>query len=206
MDPAILKLFFTAAANFPHTDERRMFLDRACQGDPELRRQLDELLEGVPAAESFFEFQPEVQPERKDGAAGEEGLGTTIGRYRLIERIGAGGCGVVYLAEQQEPVRRKVALKIIRPGMDTESVIARFGAVMPTSRILANSPGAHGVFGVTTGLVPSLTLGCGTFGGNSTTDNVTFTNLRNVKRLARLVEPAGGGTDQSGAGDADRPG
>ncbi|KAA1429415.1 aldehyde dehydrogenase family protein [Nocardioides antri] len=76
--------------------------------------------------------------------------------------------------------------------------IAAFGAAMPTSRILANSPGAHGVFGVTTGLVPSLTLGCGTFGGNSTTDNVTFTNLRNVKRLARLVQP--------GAGDAHHPG
>ncbi|KAA1415947.1 aldehyde dehydrogenase family protein [Nocardioides humilatus] len=76
--------------------------------------------------------------------------------------------------------------------------VARFGAAMPTSRILANSPGAHGVFGVTTGLTPSLTLGCGTFGGNSTTDNVTFKNLRNIKRLARLVQP--------GAGDADHPG
>ncbi len=76
--------------------------------------------------------------------------------------------------------------------------IARFGATMPTSRILANSPGAHGVFGVTTGLVPSLTLGCGTFGGNSTTDNVSYKNLRNVKRLARVIQP--------GASDADNPG
>ncbi|WP_183096407.1 aldehyde dehydrogenase family protein [Nocardioides stalactiti] len=76
--------------------------------------------------------------------------------------------------------------------------IARFGASMPTSRILANSPGAHGVFGVTTGLVPSLTLGCGTFGGNSTTDNVTYSNLRNVKRLARMIQP--------GAGSAEHPG
>lgn len=76
--------------------------------------------------------------------------------------------------------------------------IARFGATMPTSRILANSPGAHGVFGVTTGLVPSLTLGCGTFGGNSTTDNVTYKNLRNVKRLARLVQPGEGSADHPG--------
>ena len=49
-----------------------------------------------------------------------------IGRYRLLERLGEGGCGVVYLAEQQEPVHRKVALKIIRLGMDTERIIARF--------------------------------------------------------------------------------
>jgi len=84
--------------------------------------------------------------------------------------------------------------------------IALFGAAMPTSRILVNSPGAHGVFGVTTGLVPSLTLGCGTFGGNSTTDNVSFKNLRNVKRLARLVEPGGGSVDEPGGGSADHPG
>ena len=76
--------------------------------------------------------------------------------------------------------------------------IARFGAAMPTSRILANSPGAHGVFGVTTGLVPSLTLGCGTFGGNSTTDNVSFKNLRNVKRLARSLQPETDHADHPG--------
>ena len=56
----------------------------------------------------------------------EEGIGARIGRYRLITRIGAGGCGMVYYAEQEEPVRRKIALKIIKLGMDTEAVIARF--------------------------------------------------------------------------------
>jgi len=66
--------------------------------------------------------------------------------------------------------------------------IARFGATMPTSRILVNSPGAHGVFGVTTGLVPSLTLGCGTFGGNSTTDNIGYRHLLNVKRVAHYLQ------------------
>ena len=54
--------------------------------------------------------------------------GTTIGRYKLLEQIGEGGMGVVYMAEQREPVRRKVALKIIKPGMDTREVIARFEA------------------------------------------------------------------------------
>ncbi|MDQ3430681.1 MAG: aldehyde dehydrogenase family protein [Actinomycetota bacterium] len=62
--------------------------------------------------------------------------------------------------------------------------VQRFGVEMPVSRILVNSAGAHGVSGITTGLEPSFTLGCGTFGGNSTTDNVTFRNLQNIKRMA----------------------
>jgi acyl-CoA reductase-like NAD-dependent aldehyde dehydrogenase len=64
------------------------------------------------------------------------------------------------------------------------AMIERFAAAMPVSRILANSPATHGVIGFTTGLMPSLTLGCGTFGGNSTTDNVSYRNLLNIKRLA----------------------
>jgi acetaldehyde dehydrogenase/alcohol dehydrogenase len=69
-----------------------------------------------------------------------------------------------------------------------EALIDRFGLAMPTSRILVNSPGVQGVFGLTSGLIPSLTLGCGTFGGNSTTDNVTYHNLLNIKRMARYIE------------------
>jgi acyl-CoA reductase-like NAD-dependent aldehyde dehydrogenase len=67
--------------------------------------------------------------------------------------------------------------------------IRRFAIAMPASRILANSPGSQGVVGLTTGLSPSLTLGCGTYGGTSTTDNVTFTHLTNVKRLAEFLPP-----------------
>jgi acyl-CoA reductase-like NAD-dependent aldehyde dehydrogenase len=63
-------------------------------------------------------------------------------------------------------------------------IIQRFGALMPASRILVNSPGSQGVVGATTGLVPSFTLGCGTFGGTSTTDNVTYTHMLNIKRVA----------------------
>jgi acetaldehyde dehydrogenase/alcohol dehydrogenase len=70
-----------------------------------------------------------------------------------------------------------------------EGLISRFAAEMPVSRILVNSPGSHGVVGYTTGLLPSFTLGCGTFGGNSTTDNVSYRNLTNTKRLARFVDP-----------------
>ena len=69
-----------------------------------------------------------------------------------------------------------------------QAMIDRFGAEMPASRILVNSPGSLGVCGLTSGLAPAFTLGCGTFGGNSTTDNVTYRNLQNVKRLA-MVQP-----------------
>src|SRR5438093_13751052 len=58
----------------------------------------------------------------------DEAIGQKIGRYKLLERVGEGGCGVVYMAEQAEPVRRRVALKIIKLGMETKSVIARFEA------------------------------------------------------------------------------
>jgi len=68
----------------------------------------------------------------------------------------------------------------------------RFGLRMPASRILVNTPAVQGISGITTGLIPSYTLGCGTFGRNSTTDNVSFHNLVNVKRLAYFVPPIRG--------------
>ncbi len=128
MTPSIDKLLFTAASNFAGAAERRAFLDFACQGDTALLKRLEELLEIQRDAEEFFEFQPEMAKaaEPADEGGEEGGLGARIGPYRLIERLGSGGCGVVYLAEQQVPVKRKVALKIIRLGMDTENVIARF--------------------------------------------------------------------------------
>jgi len=71
----------------------------------------------------------------------------------------------------------------------SKALAQRFGLAMPASRILVNSPGTHGVSGITTGLIPSFTLGCGTLGGNSSTDNVSFHNLLNIKRLAYFVDP-----------------
>ena len=82
-------------------------------------------------------------------------------------------------------------------------LIERFAAEMPASRILVNSPGTQGVLGLTTGLVPSMTLGCGTFGGTSTTDNVTYTHLLNIKRIAYYT-PERAGSEAVGA-DAARP-
>ena len=70
-----------------------------------------------------------------------------------------------------------------------EDTVREFALRMPAGRIISNSPTTQGVVGLTTGLMPSLTLGCGTFGGNSTTDNVTYTHLMNVKRLADFRPP-----------------
>lgn len=124
MKPSADRLLFTAAAGFSDAEERRAFLDFACHDDSARRQRIEELLQLQHEAEDFFELQPRVEQESE--SSGEHGLGARIGPYRLIDRLGAGGCGVVYLAEQLEPVKRKVALKIIRLGMDTENVIARF--------------------------------------------------------------------------------
>jgi eukaryotic-like serine/threonine-protein kinase len=126
MTPSIDKLLFTAASNFAGAAERRAFLEFACHGDPARLARLEELLEIRRDAEDFFELHPQVEKVAPTADGGETGLGARIGPYRLIDRLGSGGCGVVYLAEQLEPVKRKVALKIIRLGMDTENVVARF--------------------------------------------------------------------------------
>ncbi|MES2475028.1 MAG: serine/threonine-protein kinase [Verrucomicrobiota bacterium] len=128
MTQGIDKLLFAAASNFAGKDEQRDFLEYACRGDEAQLRRLEEMLEIQHDAEEFFEWRPEVNELESVVAedAGQGGIGARIGPYRLMDRLGSGGCGVVYLAEQSSPVKRKVALKIIRMGMDTESVIARF--------------------------------------------------------------------------------
>ncbi len=119
--------------------ERSVFLAAVCGRDPGLRRRVEGLLREAeemgefletPAAEISSARRPN-NSEEGDTATVEtvaEHEGDLIGRYKLSRKIGEGGCGIVYLAEQQEPVRRQVALKIIKSGMDTRSVIARFEA------------------------------------------------------------------------------
>jgi serine/threonine protein kinase/tetratricopeptide (TPR) repeat protein len=102
--------------------ERQAYLDEACAGDAGLRRQVESLLEASERAGSFLEFPGPAT----DTEPIHEGPGTVIGPYKLLEQIGEGGFGVVFMAEQIEPVQRKVALKIIKPGMDSRQVIARF--------------------------------------------------------------------------------
>jgi serine/threonine protein kinase/tetratricopeptide (TPR) repeat protein len=106
--------------------ERAAFLDQMCAGDPALRQRLERLLQHHQQADSFLE-----SPTLAWAALAElirERPGTVIGPYKLLQQIGEGGMGIVFMAEQQQPVRRKVALKIIKPGMDSSQVVARFEA------------------------------------------------------------------------------
>jgi serine/threonine protein kinase len=137
---AIELTLFEAASDMTDPAERGAFLDKTCHGDPGMRDRLENLLTLRREADSFFDMPPvkmpadmsriavlegEEQPGRSQ-TAGLVGSGAFIGRFKLMSRIGEGGCGVVYRAEQLEPVRREVALKVIRLGMDTEAVISRF--------------------------------------------------------------------------------
>jgi WD40 repeat protein len=120
---------FEAALKLP-AGERAAYLDKACAGDGELRRRVEGLLGAFERAGGFL-IEPAVPlPPRTSPLTlpPTEKPGDRIGRYKLLEKIGEGGCGVVYVAEQEEPVRRRVALKIIKLGMDTKQVIARFEA------------------------------------------------------------------------------
>src|SRR6266498_2202675 len=111
--------------------ERAAYLDQACAGDAALRKQVEALLQAHEQAEGFLEAPLKglnLQRTVRVTAPLTEKPGDRIGRYKLLQQIGEGGCGVVYMAEQEEPVRRRVALKVIKLGMDTKQVIARFEA------------------------------------------------------------------------------
>ncbi len=140
-----LDLFTQALA---HTDpaKRAAFLDQACAGNPDLRRRLDELLAGHARADSPLDQPPAAGataalPPAPDAATGAFGatppadrqtapavaLGTVLaGRYTLVQKLGEGGMGEVWVASQAEPVRRQVALKVIKTGKDSKAVLARF--------------------------------------------------------------------------------
>jgi eukaryotic-like serine/threonine-protein kinase len=120
--PSREEVLFTGALALPEAD-RAAFLDAACDGDAAMRARVAALLAAHAGPASLLMPQP-LQPQ----ASHEPGPGDTIGRYKLLQRIGEGGCGIVYMAVQAEPVRRRVALKIIKAGMDTRDVVARFEA------------------------------------------------------------------------------
>src|SRR6266550_726188 len=119
---------FTEALRLPPEDRDR-YLDEACKADVEFRRRVEALLQAYEQAGDFLgRSAAERPPKAAQVHAAAEKPGDRIGHYKLLQQIGEGGCGVVYMAEQQAPVRRRVALKIIKPGMDTKNVIARFEA------------------------------------------------------------------------------
>ena len=116
---------FTAAVAIADSGERQAYLDRACGGNATLRREVDELLAAHDGAKSF------LQDPAVTAAYPQVPMIATppvVGRYKLLEKIGEGGMGEVWVAEQLEPIRRRVALKVIKPGMDSRVVLARFDA------------------------------------------------------------------------------
>ena len=122
------KAIFNVARNITSPEERAKYLDHACGDDRRLLDRITSLLRAYEEQESFLESPPPVAAPTLDLPLITEKPGTEIGPYKLLQEIGEGGMGVVYMAEQREPVERRVALKIIKPGMDTRQVIARFEA------------------------------------------------------------------------------
>jgi WD40 repeat protein/serine/threonine protein kinase len=119
-----IKTIFSEAAGLASDEARARYLDEACAGEPALRREVEAMLAAQVEAGDFLE-----RPLLGEGTPqADEGVGARIGPYRILGPIGEGGFGMVYLAEQETPVRRRVALKILKAGMDTKQVIARFEA------------------------------------------------------------------------------
>jgi serine/threonine protein kinase len=123
---------FEQAMALPSREARDGYLLRACGQNRDLRRSVDELLAAFEDAGEIDFLKGGDRPQEGQTVVADarldEGPGTVIGRYKLLQQIGEGGMGVVYMAEQEEPVRRRVALKIIKLGMDTKSVVVRFEA------------------------------------------------------------------------------
>jgi len=133
------KAVFCQALEITDPEQRRQFLEQACGADKALRERVERLLGLSQSAGDFFtECRPALEAVAADAAqvlsVAESAVkpdipeSKRIGPYKLLQKLGEGGCGVVYMAEQEQPIRRRVALKIIKLGMDTKSVIARFEA------------------------------------------------------------------------------
>lgn len=142
-----VKTVFGKALAIASREERANFLEQACGDDAALRREVDALLESFDGAGSFMDrpaaeidatmnrdsvavesSSPPADKTQRTPPTAVEDVGAIIGHFKLLQELGEGGMGTVYMAEQTEPVRRKVALKIIKPGMDSRQVIARFEA------------------------------------------------------------------------------
>jgi len=120
-----VRAIFEDALDLEDARQRPAFLDRVCGADGPMRREVEELLNSHDAAGGFLNKGASAET----GLLGaDDGLDEQLGRYKLLRKIGEGGWGVVYLAEQNEPVKRQVALKVIRLGMDTRKIMARFEA------------------------------------------------------------------------------
>ncbi|MDB6078729.1 MAG: serine/threonine protein kinase [Akkermansiaceae bacterium] len=138
----VTEAIYEVALAIEDQEARLIFLERSFQGDPAGLEEMASLLDASREAASFFvaaaeqrltvashlfsEIPDDWAAQVPEPVSQSEGPGAVVGRYRLLRRIGEGGCGIVYEAEQQESLRRRVAVKVIRMGMDTEAVVARF--------------------------------------------------------------------------------
>ena len=124
------KSIFYEALELTSQESRRAVIERECGEDTALRNQVEQLLKALenPEAERFLEVLPTLVGIQESNSGISEGAGDVIGPYKLLQIIGEGGFGVVFMAEQTVPVRRRVALKVIKPGMDSRNVVARFEA------------------------------------------------------------------------------
>jgi serine/threonine protein kinase/WD40 repeat protein len=136
---------FLKALDLPSGDERTLFLDEACAGDSALRAEVESLLEASERAGAFLESPatPPIPGPTVDLTANTACAGGMIDSYKLLEQIGEGGFGIVFMAEQQHPVRRKVALKVLKAGMDTRQVVARFEAERQALALMDHPNIAH---------------------------------------------------------------
>ncbi|HEY7308011.1 MAG TPA: tetratricopeptide repeat protein [Gemmataceae bacterium] len=159
VDPQRVQAVFLAAVEAGNVTARAAVLDRECGADSELRQRVEALLKAHDEPDSFLDEQAaDLSPttdttsspgDSAEQSAGErasvatERIGSHIGPYKLLEQIGEGGFGVVFMAEQTQPIRRKVALKILKPGMDTRQVIARFEAERQALALMDHPHIAH---------------------------------------------------------------
>ena len=127
IDTSRARSIFAAAVEDHSPEQWNDFLDNACGGDVALRQRVEALLRAHEGEDSLLDRGDDPPAATADRPIAER-LGTVIGPYKLLQQIGEGGMGVVFLAEQERPVKRRVALKVIKPGMDTREVIARFEA------------------------------------------------------------------------------
>ncbi len=138
-----VRSIFERALEIASDAHRQAYLDGACDAQPELRGKVDALLKAHAAAGSFLEEPALTVGQTLPFAPIAERPGTLIGPYKLLEQIGEGGFGVVFMAEQERPLRRRVALKVIKPGMDTRQVIARFEAERQALALMDHPNIAH---------------------------------------------------------------
>src|SRR5205807_3477699 len=127
-EPSSLDTVFCGAIEIASPEKRAAFIAEACGANVELQGRVEKLVDAHFRAGAFLESHPNAPAATLDEPGVSEKPGTVIGPYKLLQQLGEGGMGTVFMAEQTQPVQRKVALKVIKPGMDSRQVITRFEA------------------------------------------------------------------------------